>query len=74
MKHKSILGLFFLSVSVTSFAQQQKQKDTLQAKALDSITVVAYQKEITQHPLPPIKGTYIFWEENRINQPVNNAC
>ncbi|MBL0133059.1 MAG: hypothetical protein IPP79_03120 [Chitinophagaceae bacterium] len=67
MLHKSIWGSLSMFVSIASIAQNSKHKDTLQTKALDSITVVAYQKEITQHPLPPVKGTYIFfWKENRI--------
>lgn len=60
MLHKSIWGSLSMFVSIASIAQNSKHKDTLQTKALDSITVVAYQKEITQHPLPPVKGTYIF--------------
>ena len=57
---KACVALLFILLSFSAVAQRSKQKDTLQAKSLDSITIVAYQNEITQHPLPPIKGTYIF--------------
>lgn len=60
MTNRIILVVFLIAGFSHTMAQQVKKKDSLQAKALDSITVVAFQKEITQHPLPPVKGTYIF--------------
>lgn len=60
MKRKIILSVLLLAITSQVMSQRVKQKDSVQAKSLDSITVVAYQKEITQHPLPPVKGTYIF--------------